>query len=137
MKVVLDANVFVSAAINVGPSYQVVQKWLDGGSFEIVMCPELVGEVTEVLTARPRIRRWIELSDAHAFLEIILIMADLVPDPIEVSREIRDEGDNYLVALAQLNNADFIVTGDNDLLQWAEQNPPAITPARFLALLFN
>ncbi len=135
MKVVLDANVFVSAAINVGPSNRVLRAWFDGGLFDVVMCPELLGEITDVLTTRPRIRRWIELSDAHAFIEMIRVMADLVPDPNEVSRVIRDEGDNYLVALAQLYKADFIVTGDKDLLQWAGQNPPAITPARFIGLL--
>jgi|GEM_PF-3152274 len=43
MLVVLDANVFVSAAIQRGASYRIVQSWLAGGaSFEVVMCPALL-----------------------------------------------------------------------------------------------
>ena len=38
MKVILDANVFVSAAIQRGPSYRIVDSWFAGtGDFEIVM----------------------------------------------------------------------------------------------------
>ena len=51
MRVVLDANVFVSAAIRSGPSHRIVQRWLQGGSFEVVMCPALLAEIDEVLTS--------------------------------------------------------------------------------------
>ncbi len=30
-----------------------------------------------------------------------------------------------------MSRADFIVTGDKDLLEWEAQTPPAITPAAF------
>ena len=43
----------------------------------------------------------------------------------------RDVDDDYLVALAREHSADFIVTGDKDLLEWEDQTPPAITPAAF------
>ena len=45
MFVVIDANVFVSAAIQRGASFRIVESWLTGtGGFEIVMCPALLGE---------------------------------------------------------------------------------------------
>ena len=47
----------------------------------------------------------------------------------------RDVDDDYLVALARSYGADYIVTGDNDLLDWGEQQPPVITPAAFEELL--
>ena len=57
MKVVIDANVFVSAAIQRGASHRIVMSWLAGTSeFELVMCPELLAEVREVLTERSRLR---------------------------------------------------------------------------------
>ena len=62
MWVVLDANVFVSGAIQKGASYRFVQRWLGAGDFEVVMCPGLLAEVTEVLTDRPRLRKWINLT---------------------------------------------------------------------------
>jgi predicted nucleic acid-binding protein len=41
----------------------------------------------------------------------------------------------YLVALAREHSANFIVTGDKDLLEWEDQTPPAMTPAAFEELL--
>ena len=63
--VVIDANVFVSAAIQRGASYRIIESWLNGSAgFQIVMCPVLLGEVREVLTTRPRLRKWISLGTA-------------------------------------------------------------------------
>ena len=35
----VDANIFVSAAIQHGPSHRIIQEWLQGGRLEVVMCP--------------------------------------------------------------------------------------------------
>lgn len=135
MRVVLDANVLVSAAIRTGPSHRVVQAWLQGGTFELIICPELLAEVREVLTERPRLRRWIDLEAAQSFIEAIAITADLVADPAPTSAITRDADDDYLVALARERQADYVVTGDKDLLEWDEQRPPVVSPAEFEELL--
>ena len=135
MKAVLDANVFVSAAIKQGASHQVVQTWLADGAFELVICPQLLAEVRDVLTERPRLRRWIDLPVAEEFLATIDATADLVPDPEDPAPTTRDPDDDYLAALAREHEADYIVTGDKDLLEEREHIPPIITPAAFLALL--
>ena len=135
MRVVLDANVFVSAAIRSGPSHRIVQRWLQSGSFEVVMCPALLAEIVEVLTGRERLRRWIELGVAERFVDTLRTLVDLVDDPIDVAVATRDRDDDYLVALARAHHADFIVTGDRDLLEWADQRPSVITPAAFETML--
>jgi putative PIN family toxin of toxin-antitoxin system len=134
VRVLLDANVFVSA-IHRGPSHRIAQRWLRTGSFEIVMCPELLAEVSEVLTQRPRLRRWIDLEAAGTFIETIRAVVELVGDPLEVEAATRDRDDDYLVALAREHDADLIVTGDRDLLDWAGQESPVITPAAFEEML--
>ena len=95
------------------------------------MCPELLGEVREVLTTRPRLRKWISLQNATLFVETIEAVVDLVEDPGEVETETRDPNDDYLIALARTHDADVVVTGDKDLLEWNEQRPPIVTPADF------
>ena len=45
MKVVVDANVFVSAAIRTGPPHRIVQAWLERRDFEVVICPAFHGLV--------------------------------------------------------------------------------------------
>lgn len=132
MKVMIDANVFVSAAIQHGASHRIVMSWLAGAvEFEVVMCPALLAELREVLTARPRLRRWITLDDATQFVDAIATLVDLVDHPVQISAATRDHGDDYLVALARGHSVGVIVSGDNDLLDWEAQNPPVVTPARF------
>ena len=41
----------------------------------------------------------------------------------------RDPDDDYVIYLARENGAAFIVTGDYDLLEWSEQDPPTISPS--------
>ena len=135
MRVVLDANVFVSAAINDGPPHRIVQRWLEHGDFEVVMCPELLAEITVVLTERPRLRRWIDLDAADRYVDVIRTMVDLLPDPAGIVAATRDLRDDYLVALARENQADLIVTGDKDLLEWHEQQPPVVPPTSFVGIL--
>ncbi len=62
MRVVLDANLLVSAAISEGPSHRIVQAWLQGQTFEVTICDQLLGEVRSVLTERSRFRKWISLE---------------------------------------------------------------------------
>lgn len=64
-------------------------------------------------------------------------MLDLVPDPTEVGHLLRDESDDYLVALARENQAEYIITGDRDLLAWSPQLLPVVSPADFETILFS
>jgi putative PIN family toxin of toxin-antitoxin system len=134
LKIVIDANVWVSAAIRKGPSHVLVERWMTGADFEVVMCPELLAEITEVLTTRERLRRWISAEDAKPYVEMITSLVDLVPDPPDEDLGVRDSDDSYLVSLARAHNCDFIITGDKDLLEWDRQEPKCITPALFLKL---
>ncbi|MEQ8718077.1 MAG: putative toxin-antitoxin system toxin component, PIN family [Acidimicrobiales bacterium] len=99
------------------------------------LCPALIAEVEEVLTQRSRMRKWIALDVAEHFVETLRVLADVVPDPAEVEATTRDVDDDYLVALAREHGADYIVTGDKDLLEWPDQRPPVLSPAAFAELV--
>ena len=135
MRVVLDTNVFVSAAIQTGPPYRIVQRWLKHREFYVIICPMLLAEVAEVLTKRLHMRRRIEPAAARRYVTTLNDMAGLVPDPVNVESATRDADDDYLIALARAHDANFIVTGDKDLLEWEVQQPPVITPAAFETML--
>ena len=123
---------FVSAVIQRGASHRIIQSWLTGAApFEIVMCPALLDEIRDVLTVRPRLRKWISLETATLFVDTIATLVDLVDDPVGIDAETRDANDDYLIALARSNGAELIVSGDKDLLQWEPQQPPVIAPTEF------
>ena len=79
-----------------------------------------------MLTTRPRLGKWINLEDAVLFVDAVETVVDLVDDAQDVASVTRDVKDDYLVALANANDAEMIVSGDKDLLEWAVQNPPVV-----------
>lgn len=136
MRVVLDANVLVSAVIQAGPSYRIVSTWLDKKSLDVVVCPALLAEVEDVLN-RPRLQKWVAPGLADLFMATIRRTSDVVADPVEIEAETRDPDDDYLIALAREHDVDYVVTGDKDLLDWAAQRPPVVTPAAFEQIMIG
>ncbi len=135
MKVVLDANVLISAAIANGASNRILLAWLDHEPFQLLLCPRLLDEVSEVLTTRPRLRKWISPDAAQTYIEHLATLAGTLPDPGPGHPITRDPDDDYVVWFARQHAADFIVSGDADLLEWEEQKPRVIPPAQFEAIL--
>lgn len=97
-------------------------------------CPTLLAEIEDVLD-RPRLRKRVDPGLAQLYMDTIRRIADVAADPAPIEAATRDADDDYLVALAREHGADWIVTGDKDLLEWDDQTPPAITPAAFEELL--
>jgi putative PIN family toxin of toxin-antitoxin system len=132
VRVIIDANVFVSAAIQRGASHRIVLAWLAGtADFEVVMCPELLGEVREVLTTRPRLRKWISLQNATLFVETIEAVVDLVEDPGEVKTETRDPNDSALLRRRTLTGISIQVQRSG--IRWAtgpSSDDLEVVPAR-------
>jgi len=134
VRVILDTNVFVSAAIADGTSRRLLNAIpIDSGT-EVIVSPALLGELDEVLT-RPKFRRWISLDDVRAFIDRIRSEATLLPDPPASEPTTRDPDDDYLVALALHAHADALVSGDLDLTSATDLPIPTLTPADLFARL--
>lgn len=81
MRLVADANVFVSAALGrsgEARSVRIITAALDG-RIELVMSPRLLAEVAEVLS-RPRIRKRLSAEDAQLFLADIAAQVVMFAD---------------------------------------------------------
>jgi putative PIN family toxin of toxin-antitoxin system len=134
VRVVLDANVLVSAVISTaGPPREIVTAWVDE-RFELIASPELLDELRDVLQ-RPRLRRWVSLETATEFIAGLAEDAVIVEDPPSRPALTADPDDDYLVALARTAQADYLVSGDHHLLELVDPEPPVLTPREFLDLL--
>lgn len=123
MLVVLDAGVFVSAAITPGGvASRIVAAALEG-RFDYLVCPRLLDEVTSVLS-RPKAARYLNQADRERLIADVRGGGHEVDDPLDIEAQSRDPDDDYLVALARQHNAEHIVTGDADLL--TIENPPVL-----------
>ena len=134
MRVVLDANVLVSAVISTaGPPRQIVAAWIVG-RFELVASPALFEELRDVLD-RPRLRRWVSTATAANFIDGLAEDAEVIDDPPAQPALSPDPDDDYLITLARAAQADYLVSGDRHLLDLADPEPPVLTPRQFLDLL--
>jgi uncharacterized protein len=138
MRVVADANVFVSAALGrspQSPSVRIIDAAL-GGRIELVMSPALLAEIADVLS-RPRIRSRLSAGDAQLFLADIASQVVMLADPADPPSVCRDPDDDYLVALSVIAGADVLVSGDDDLLavEPERRSVEVLTPRQLIARL--
>lgn len=135
MRVVLDTNVFVSAAIQSGASHRIVQHLMRENSDELIICDEILSDIRDVLVTRPRLRKWISLADAKWYVDMLQLHFNFVPDPAVITPLSRDSDDDYILALAQYERADYVINGDKDLLVLRLPEFSILTPAEFEIVL--
>ncbi|GHB87737.1 putative toxin-antitoxin system toxin component, PIN family [Persicitalea jodogahamensis] len=114
MKVVIDTNLFVSAAINAN-SRQRLELALYNDALSILLDEALLSEFVEVIN-RPKFRRYISANQIIAFIDLIERRSTFVTTTSTVDAS-PDPKDNFLLALCMDNQADFLLTGNKrDLL---------------------
>ena len=137
VRAVLDANVYVSAAVRAeGPPGQIIDRFLRGGTFEIVMSQAIVEEVLRALNY-PKVRKYIRPGlDAELWFEDIVVLSHLVVGAREFAGASKDPDDDKYIAAAIAGRARFLVAGDSDLLDLKEHDGIRIvSPRVFLDFL--
>ena len=113
MKVIVDCNVWISFLL--GFQKEMMYDVLKSEYIDVYVCPQLLNEIKDVAN-RPKIRSRIADDDVEQLFRLIkayciranIINRSLVP--------IRDSKDLYLLSLSETINADYIISGDKDLL---------------------
>ena len=136
MRVVLDTNVLVSATlIRGGNEDRVLRAW-QRGAYDLVLSPAILEEVGRVLTyPKLRKRRWLSDAQVAELLELLATQSLLTPGTTAIKRSRDPEDDKFLTAGLE-SGAQYLVTGDKDLLALqAHGGLRIVTPAAFLRLL--
>ena len=138
LRAVLDANVLTSALIRPqGPPGQIVSLLLEQQGFELIVSEAILAEFRHCL-AYPRVRKYLTATDED--LDLWVTALGLVADVVKGERLLNivadDPDDNkYLVAAVE-GRADYLVSGDNHLLDIREyEGIRIITPRKFLTIL--
>jgi putative PIN family toxin of toxin-antitoxin system len=127
-RVVIDPGVFVSAFISpkkAAPAL-LVDAFLDG-NLDVLACPMLVAELTDVL-GRKKFAVHAAEGRAAAYIAAVSDRATIVDDPVLGSPITPDADDEYLIALAQTHSVDAVVSGDGHVLDAASSELAVLTP---------
>lgn len=135
MRVVIDINILVSALIvPTGQPAAVIRMWLDG-KFTLLTCATHVNELRATLH-KPRVAELIKPHKAGRLLNLVRKLAEDV-DPLPRVERSSDPDDDYLLALSEAGNANYLVTGDKGgLLELDAHKGTRIISARDFAALF-
>ncbi len=128
MRGIFDTNVWISFLI--GKKLLRLKKHILDGSVTIIITEQLSEEI-RVVTQREKLKKYFPKNSVRELLELLEIVAENVK--IKPTHFInRDPKDNFLLDLIEYSKADYLVTGDKDLL---EHNPfktaQILKPAEF------
>lgn len=128
VRVVLDTNVLVSGlAYPESIPGRILNAWREG-SVEVVLSRYILDEMVRVLPRLGRIR--LTPAEIRDLADSFLFLAEIV-EPIAVPEAgLRDPADQPVLGTLRAAQADYLVTGDKDLLALGEQYP-IVTPAAF------
>ena len=139
MRVLLDANVLISYLITPAQNSAITHIVEAGviGEFELLVPEELLEEVRETIRTHEHLAHRIPLEVMRSFVDLILEIAEVIPRIAEpIPSLTRDPEDDYLIAYALVGQADYLVTGDRDLLVLEHIEPVKIlTPNAFWELI--
>jgi len=130
MKVVLDANVVIAAFASRGLCESVFEVCLN--KHEIILSEDLLDEIIRNLHSKIKLPK-ILIDHVAALLEEFAVFVD----PVPISHaECRDPDDRKILGLAVASKADYIITGDKDLLVLKDfQGIPVLNPRSFYDVL--
>ncbi|SRR3989344_1111725 len=128
MKIVLDTNVLVSAIVFRGKPKQLIVKAIES-NIELFISPFVETELNRVLGGKFSFDKE-RLAEVRRFIRDSFIETEPKSLPKIIKRDISD---NNILALAEETQADYIISGDSDLLELGSYREiPIMTPDNFL-----
>ena len=139
MRVLLDANVFISYLLTPAQN-SAVTRIVDAavlGEFQLLMPEELFDELEETIRTHEHLARRIPEEVMRTFVDLVLEIAEVIPRITEpIPALTRDPEDDYLIVYALIGRAEYLVTGDRDLLVLERvESVDILTPNAFRELL--
>ena len=124
VKIIIDTNLWISFLI--GKELKELKNLLIEETIQLVISEEIVEEII-LVTQRPKLQKYFtpnKVDELVRFLRTIGLFVNITSEVLFC----RNPKDNYLLALAKDSDANFLVTGDQDLLVIAKfENTEIVT----------
>lgn len=139
MRVVIDANVFIGYLLTpneTGVLHTIVDALYEN-RYTLLLFEDLIEEIAQASIRKKNLAKRILVDEIDDLLSSLKAVAEEVPPITEaIPAMVRDYKDDYLIAYAVVNHADYLVTGDNDLLILRQvEQVKIVQPIEFARLL--
>ncbi|MDQ6693586.1 MAG: PIN domain-containing protein [Chloroflexota bacterium] len=164
MRALLDANIFISFLLpsqRATSITEIVEAGL-AGEFTLLITSALLEELARRVRTKHYLAARISMEKLQDLVDLLAESSDEIPEIVEsipaISRDrkddvttqlpswivdaesipaiSRDRKDDYLLAYSAVGEADYLVTGDDELLSLREvEGIKIVTPSEFLAIL--
>lgn len=111
--IIIDTNLWISFLLS--KDFSKLDKLFNSENLVLLFSRELLDEFVAV-ARRPKFKKYFSIEDLNDLLTEIHSRAEFIDVHSKVNL-CRDEKDDFLLALSQDGNADFLITGDKDLLE--------------------
>jgi len=137
LKVVLDANIFVSALINPHGKPAQILNYVFENKIRLFTSSSIIEELERVLSySRLMKRHGLEKEELKEFISDLLSIMSLVEERKTIEVIMDDPSDNKYLSCALNAKVDFIVSGNVHLLNLKEYEGIRITtPAQLLEIM--
>ena len=112
MKIVFDTNVLVAAFLSEGVCSKLLLR-ARKKEYDLILSPDIIAEFEGVLLRKFSLSQP-ELSDVRNLLAETI--SEICPEVDPISPTSRDPDDDKILACALATKAEYLVTGDEDLL---------------------
>ena len=110
-RLVIDANCWISSLLK--PEFRDRLYIVFGDAYHLMVSEELFRDLASAMR-KPYLAKHICQADYESLVSQLQNEAELV-DVYSIVETCRDPKDNFLLALAKDGNADYLITGDDDL----------------------
>ena len=128
IKVIFDTNIWISFLI--GKRLTSIKEFISNGKIQMVLTEQLITEL-ELVTQRRKLQKYFNQGSVEELLLLIETIGKIyqIRSKHHLSRDLKD---NFLLDLIDKSKADYLVTGDNDLLELSKfQTASILTPKEF------
>lgn len=137
MRVVLDANIYISSLISSkGNPASIINRWLSG-EFDVLISQPIIDEILRVTGYERLQKKYKKVRENRLeFVELISEQGIWTEPTEKLTIVTADESDNRYLECAIAGGATYVVTGDDHLLDVGNhQGISILTPAAFVTLL--
>jgi len=141
VRVLLDTNIYISYLLTpnaLSPILAVVDAAFNG-EYVLLLPEESLQELAAAIDRSDYLRYHIAAVDERQLIHALSAVGESIPRIGQrITRVTRDRTDDYLIAYALVGEAEYLVSGDKDLLALGKQERfEIVSPRDFLQILLS